>query len=160
LDTHSVVRGLSSYPRGLKAYQIGLYGSIAAICDTYDALMTVRPYAGEQSPSAAVNILLTESGTAFHAQLVEQFIQCVGAFPVGSVAELNSGEVGIVIAQNPVQRLKPTVVVVLDPAGKPVRLRQILDLAKDPKLSANEPYRIRRTLEQSRLEFDPRELFV
>jgi HD-GYP domain-containing protein (c-di-GMP phosphodiesterase class II) len=148
------------YPRGLKAYQIGLYGSIAAICDTYDALMTVRPYAGEQSPSAAVNILLTESGTAFHAQLVEQFIQCVGAFPVGSVAELNSGEVGIVIAQNAVQRLKPIVVVVLDPAGKPVRLRQILDLAKDPKLSASEPYRIRRTLEQSRLEFDPRELFV
>jgi HD-GYP domain-containing protein (c-di-GMP phosphodiesterase class II) len=148
------------YPRGLKAYQIGLYGSIAAICDTYDALMAVRPYAGEQSPSAAVNILLTESGTAFHAQLVEQFIQCVGAFPVGSVAELNSGEVGIVVAQNPIQRLKPIVVVLLDPTGRPMRSRQILDLAKDPKMSANEPYRIRCTLEQSRLEFDPRELFV
>jgi len=148
------------YPRGLKAYQIGLYGSIAAICDTYDALMAVRPYAGEQSPSAAVNILLTESGTAFHAQLVEQFIQCVGAFPVGSVAELNSGEVGIVVAQNPIQRLKPILVVLLDPTGRPMRSRQILDLAKDPKMSANEPYRIRCTLEQSRLEFDPRELFV
>jgi hypothetical protein len=117
LDTHSVVRGLSSYPRGLKAYQIGLYGSIAAICNTYDALMTVRPYAGEQSPSAAVNILLTE-------------------------------------------RLKPILVVLLDPTGRPMRSRQILALAKDPKMSANEPYRIRCTLEQSRLEFDPRELFV
>jgi HD-GYP domain-containing protein (c-di-GMP phosphodiesterase class II) len=150
----------SGYPRGLKAYQIGLYGSIAAICDTYDALMAMRPYAGQQSPSAAANILLKESGTAFHGQLVEQFIQCVGAFPVGSVVELNSGEVGIVIAQNPIQRLKPMVMVVLDPTGKPLRLRQILDLGKDPKASANEPYRIRRTLEQSKLEFDPRELFI
>jgi hypothetical protein len=91
---------------------------------------------------------------------VEQFIQCVGAFPVGSVVELNSGEVGIVIAQNPIQRLKPMVMVVLDPTGKPLRLRQILDLGKDPKASANEPYRIRRTFEQSKLEFDPRELFI
>jgi HD-GYP domain-containing protein (c-di-GMP phosphodiesterase class II) len=150
----------SGYPRGLKAYQIGLYGSIAAICDTYDALMAVRPYAGQQSPSAAVHILLKESGTAFHARLVEQFIQCVGAFPVGSVVELNSSEVGIVIAENPMQRLKPIVMVVLDAAGKPMRLRQILDLGKDPKASTNEPYRIRRTLVQSKLEFDPRELFV
>lgn len=150
----------SGYPRGLKAYQIGLYGSIAAICDTYDALMAVRPYAGQQSPSAAVHILLKESGAGFHGQLVEQFIQCVGAFPVGSVVELNSGEVGIVIAQNPIQRLKPVVMVGLDRTGKPVRLPQILDLAKDPKASASEPYRIRRSLEQSKLEFDPRELFV
>jgi HD-GYP domain-containing protein (c-di-GMP phosphodiesterase class II) len=150
----------NGYPRGLKAYQIGMYGSIAAICDTYDALMAVRPYADEQSPSAAVNVLLKESGTAFHGPLVEQFIQCIGAFPVGSVVELNSREVGIVIAENPVQRLKPVVMVVLDRSGKPIRLSQILDLSKDPKLSASEPYRIRRTLEQSKLEFDPRRLFV
>jgi HD-GYP domain-containing protein (c-di-GMP phosphodiesterase class II) len=150
----------TGYPRGLKAYQIGLYGSIAAICDTYDALMAVRPYAGEQSPSAAVHILLKESGAAFHAQLVEQFIQCVGAFPVGSVVELNSGAVGIVIAQNAVQRLKPIVMAVLDPAGKPMHPRQILDLGRDDKGSAGEPQRIRRTLEHSRLEFDPRDLFA
>jgi len=150
----------NGYPRGLKAYQIGMYGSIAAICDTYDALMAVRPYADEQSPSAAVNILLKESGTAFHGPLVEQFIQCIGAFPVGSVVELNSREIGIVIAENPAQRLKPVVMVVLDRSGKPIRSSQILDLSRDPKISANEPYRIRRTLEQSRLEFDPRRLFV
>jgi HD-GYP domain-containing protein (c-di-GMP phosphodiesterase class II) len=150
----------SGYPRGLKAYQIGLYGSIAAICDTYDALMTVRPYAGEHSPAAAVQILLKESGTGFHAPLVEQFIQCVGAFPVGSVVELNSGEVGIVIAENAAERLKPVVMVGLDRAGKPLRLPQILDLASNPRASANELYRVRRTLEHSRLEFDPRALFA
>jgi HD-GYP domain-containing protein (c-di-GMP phosphodiesterase class II) len=144
----------NGYPRGLKAYQIGLYGSIAAICDTYDALMAVRPYAGEHSPSAAVNVLLKESGTAFHGPLVEQFIQCVGAFPVGSVVEFHSGEVGIVIAENPLQRLKPVVMVALDSSGKPIHSRQILDLGK-----ASQPYRIRRTLEQSKLVFDPRRLF-
>jgi HD-GYP domain-containing protein (c-di-GMP phosphodiesterase class II) len=148
------------YPRGLKAYQIGLYGSIAAICDTYDALMTVRPYAGEHSPSAAVQILLKESGAGFHAQLVEQFVLCLGAFPVGCVVELNSGEVGIVIAENAAERLKPVVMVGLDRAGKPLGRPQILDLARNPRSSTNELYRVRRTLEHSKLEFDPRALFA
>jgi hypothetical protein len=120
----------------------------------------VRPYAGEHSPSAAVQILLKESGTAFHAPLVDQFVQCVGAFPVGSVVELNSGEIGIVIAENSAERLKPVVMVGLDRAGKPVRLPQILDLARNPRASANELYRVRRTLEHSKLEFDPRALFA
>jgi HD-GYP domain-containing protein (c-di-GMP phosphodiesterase class II) len=138
------------YPRGLKAYQIGLYGSIAAICDTYDALTAVRPYAHQLSPSAAVVQLLKDRGSGFHAGLLDLFVQCLGAFPVGSVVELNSGETGVVIAENAEQRLKPTVVVV--PSGR------VLDLGADPRTAGGEPYRVRRTLEQRKLAFDPRKL--
>ena len=150
----------SGYPRGLKGEQIGLYGSIAAIADTFDALTAVRPYAETLSPSSALSFLYKERGTGYHSELVEQFIQCVGAFPVGSVVELNSAEVGIVIAQNLVRRLKPRVMVVLDGQGNPMRPHKILDLDKDPKVRPDEPYRIRRTMEQSKLEVDPRELFL
>jgi HD-GYP domain-containing protein (c-di-GMP phosphodiesterase class II) len=146
------------YPRGLKGDQIGLYGSMAAICDTFDALLAFRPYAEQRSPSAAVDFLLKERGAAFHAELVEQFIQCIGPFPLGSVVELNSGEVGIVIAQHPEQRLRPKVAVVLDAAGAPMRSNRVLDLDKDPKTESGEPYRIRRTREHSMFEYDPREL--
>jgi hypothetical protein len=44
--------------------------------------------------------------------------------------------------------------VALDSSGKPIHSRQVLDLGK-----ASQPYRIRRTLEQSKLAFDPRRLF-
>jgi HD-GYP domain-containing protein (c-di-GMP phosphodiesterase class II) len=144
----------SGYPRGLKGYQIGLYGSVAAICDTYDALMAPRPYAEQLSPSAAATILLAERGSGFHAQLVEQFIQCVGAFPVGSVVEMDSGETGIVIAQSRQQRLKPMVMVLFDAAGKELEPHHVVDLESEPQL------RIRRTLEQSKIDFDARQLFV
>jgi HD-GYP domain-containing protein (c-di-GMP phosphodiesterase class II) len=150
----------SGYPRGLKGEQIGLYGSIAAITDTFDALTAPRPYAEALSPSSALSYLYKERGAGYHAELVEQFIQCVGAFPVGAVVELNSGEVGIVITQNLVRRLKPRVMVVLDPKGNPVRPHKILDLDKDPKAGPDEPYRIRRSLEQSKVQVDPRELFL
>lgn len=148
------------YPRGLKGAEIGLYGSMAAIVDTFDVLTAVRPYAEALSPSSALSYLYKERGTAFHADLVEQFIQCVGVFPVGSVVELNSGEVGIVITQNLVRRLKPRVMVVLDGKGNPMRPHKILDLEKDPKVTPDEPYRIKRTLEQTRVQIDPREMFL
>lgn len=144
----------SGYPRGLKGYQIGLFGSIAAICDTYDALMAPRPYAEQLSPSAAATILLGERGSGFHTQLVEQFIQCVGAFPVGSAVELSTGETGIVVAQNRQQRLKPMVMLLFDALGKELDPHRVVDLETEPQL------RIRRTLEQSKVDFDPRRLFV
>jgi HD-GYP domain-containing protein (c-di-GMP phosphodiesterase class II) len=150
----------TGYPRGLKGDEIGLYGSMAAIADSFDALTATRPYAEPLSPSSALSYLYKERGTGFHAELVEQFIQCVGVFPVGSVVELNSGEVGIVITQNLVRRLKPRVMVVLDAQGHPIRPHKILDLDKDPKVRPDEPYRIRRTMEQTKLQIDPRELFA
>jgi hypothetical protein len=76
------------------------------------------------------------------------------------VVELNSGETGIVITQNLVRRLKPRVMVVLDNNGHPLRPHKILDLDKDPKARPDEPYRIRRTLEQTKLQVDPREFFA
>ena len=150
----------SGYPRGLKGDQIGLYGSMAAIADTFDALTAIRPYAEPLSPSSALSYLYKERGTGFHPDLVEQFIQCVGVFPVGSVVELNSGEVGIVITQNLVRRLKPRVMIVLDSKGQPMRPHKILDLEKDPKVRPDEPYKIKRTMEQTKLQVDPREFFA
>ena len=148
------------YPRGLKGDEIGLYGSMAALADTFDALTAIRPSYEPLSPSAALSYLYKERGTGFHADLVEQFIQCVGVFPVGSVVELNSGEVGIVITQNLVRRLKPRVMVVLDAKGNPMRPHKILDLDKDPKATPDEAYKIKRTMEQSKVTIDPRDMFI
>src|SRR5688500_2536285 len=150
----------TGYPRGLKGAEIGLYGSMAAIADTFDALTTSRPYAEPLSPSAALSYLYKERGTGFHPDLVEQFIQCVGGVPVGRVVALNSGEGGIVITQNLVRRLKPRVMIVLDAKGNPMRPHKILDLDRDPKASAAEVYRIKRTMEQSKVQVDPREMFL
>jgi HD-GYP domain-containing protein (c-di-GMP phosphodiesterase class II) len=150
----------TGYPNGLKGEEINLYGAMAAIVDTFDSLTAVRSYAEPLSPSNALSYLYKERGTGYHPDLVEQFIQCVGVFPVGSVVELNSGEVGIVITQNLVRRLRPRVMVVLDAAGNPMRPHKILDLEKEPMVSPEEPYRIRRTMEQTKVTVDPREMFL
>jgi len=150
----------SGYPRGLKGGAISQMGAISGIVDTFDLLTAPAPYGMQMPPSNALNVLFQNRGTQFHAALVEQFIQCVGAFPVGSVVELNTGEVGVVITQNLVKRLQPRVMVVQDPSGNPIHPHKILDLVNEPMATPDEPYRIRRTLDQTTVKIDSRELFL
>jgi len=150
----------SGYPRGLKSSAISQIGAIAGIVDTFDMLTAPSPYGMQMPPSNALNVLYQNRGTQFHAALVEQFIQCVGAFPVGSVVELNTGEVGVVITQNLVKRLQPRVMVVQDANGNPIHPHKVLDLVKEPMATPDEPYRIRRTLDQTTVKIDSKELFL
>ena len=150
----------SGYPRGLRGDAIALIGMIAGIVDGYDSLTAPPPHGEHMSPSAALSVLNRSRGTMFHPALVDQFIQCIGVFPVGSVVEMNSGEIGVVIAQNSLRRLQPRVMVVRDAKGNPLIPYKVLDLMKDPKVRPDEPYRIQRTLEYDTVKIDPKDLFL
>jgi hypothetical protein len=76
------------------------------------------------------------------------------------VVALNSGEVGVVIAQNTVKRLQPRIMVVRDAKGNQLRPQKLLDLARAPKATADEPYRILRTLEYGQAGVGLKDLFV
>jgi HD-GYP domain-containing protein (c-di-GMP phosphodiesterase class II) len=150
----------SGYPRGLRSEAIALSGLIAGIVDAFDTLTAPPPFGENMSPSNALSIIYKGRGKQFHPALVEQFIQCIGVFPVGSVVELNSGEVAIVLAQNMVRRLQPRIMVVKDAKGNPITPYKMLDLMKEPKVRPDEPYRIQRTLEYDSVKINPRELFL
>ena len=148
----------TGYQRGLRGAAIALPGMIAAIVDMFDSLIAPPPQGKHLSPSNALNIIYKSRGTLFQPALVEQFIQCVGVYPVGGAVELNTGEIGVVIAQNPLRRLQPRVMVVKDAKGYEIKPYRMLDLAREPKASADELYRIKRTLEFDAVKIDPREL--
>ncbi len=150
----------SGYPRGLKGPEIGMLGSIAAILDCFSALTSERGYAEQLSPSNALGMIYKGRDIAFHGALVEQFIQCIGIYPVGSIVEMNTGEIGVVIAQNRARRLQPRVMLVLDRERQPIQPQIVLDLLKDPMATPEDPYRIRRTVESGSLPLNPRDFFL
>ena len=110
----------SGYPKGLRDEDISLYGRMAAIADSFAALITPRAYANASSPQDAMMNLYEWSGSSFHEALVEQFVQAVGVFPVGSMVELSNGEVAVVVAHNRVRRLEPRVLVLTTPEKAPL----------------------------------------
>jgi diguanylate cyclase (GGDEF)-like protein len=123
----------AGYPRGLKGDAIAFPGLIAAIVDTFDTLTAPKPLGQGLSPANALSAIYKERGRQFHPALVEQFIQCVGVFPVGCLVEMNSGEVAVVIAQNMVRRMQPRIMIVRDMNGNPLRPYKMLDLMKEPQ---------------------------
>ena len=104
----------SGYPKQLQGKAISAYGQIAGIVDTYDAMISERPYAAAISSYEAVHRLHDCAGVLFQADLVEHLTQAIGVFPTGTLVELNTGEVGIVTEQNPERRLRPKISLVLN----------------------------------------------
>ena len=77
---------------------------------------------------------------------MEQFVQAIGLFPTGSLVELNTGEVAIVIRQNRARRLKPEVVVVLDAAKRRKEVLGLIDLANQDQRAEEERWIARELL--------------
>jgi len=118
----------SGYPRGLKFEQIGMAAEIAGLADSFCAMLKDKPYRKALSHQEALEELHGLRGKLFNPALIEQFVQCVGLYPVGTLVELNSGEVGVVVQQNRVQRARPRVVAILDADKQQERTYQVIDL--------------------------------
>jgi HD-GYP domain-containing protein (c-di-GMP phosphodiesterase class II) len=118
----------TGYMNGAKGEEIGLFAAIGALVDCYDALVSERPYHASVPPQAALKQIYAWRDRQFPAELAERFIQCMGIYPIGSLVELSSGDIGVVVTVNRVQRLKPRVALVLRSNYQPYPHGQIVDL--------------------------------
>lgn len=120
----------TGYIHGRKGDQISEFGLIGGIVDYYDAVTSDRAYHNGMSPHEALKIMYELRDKAFHGGLMEEFIRCMGIYPIGSVVEMNTGEVGVVVTLNRVRRLRPRVVMVLQPNNSPYPRPVTVDLAQ------------------------------
>ncbi len=97
------------YPRGLKGEQIHEYARIIGIVDIFDALMSPRPYRQRMLPHEAIRELLTAEKTAFPGTIIKVLVQQFSLFPLGTIVQLNTGEVGVVTQLNARYPLRPVV---------------------------------------------------
>jgi HD-GYP domain-containing protein (c-di-GMP phosphodiesterase class II) len=150
----------SGYPKGFQGADVPVFGRIAGLIDCFDAMTTKRPYAPAKSAYDAVRELNALSGSGFQRELVEQFVQAVGMFPTGSLVELNTGEVAVVVEQNRVQRLRPKLMLLRTAAKTPVSRHALLDLKARPAGGDSDDARwIIRGLEPGAFGLDPKDYF-
>jgi putative nucleotidyltransferase with HDIG domain len=115
------------YPDRLEEWQISRFARIVSIVDAFDAMTSDRCYRDGMPASDAIRVLYQNRGTQFDADMVEAFIRMVGIYPPGTLVELSSGEVALIVAVHPGKKLKPRVEVLLDADKHPVEPR-IVDL--------------------------------
>lgn len=112
LEHHERVNG-AGYPHRRAKQDISQFGLITAVVDVYDAMTSDRCYHKGKPAHEALQFLYRLSLEGhLDSTLVQRFIQVVGVYPVGSVVELNTGEVGIVKRINHHAPLAPMVLLV------------------------------------------------
>lgn len=136
----------SGYPNGLTDAGISIFGKMAAIADSFSAMTSARPYDVTRSSFDAMKELFKMSGQQLHAPLVEEFVQAIGIFPVGSMIELSSGEIAIVLEHNKIRRLEPKVLVLTAADKGLLKKPAIVNLMQQNNAADDEKMKILRGL--------------
>lgn len=144
----------SGYMDGLKGDQIGNFGVIGGMVDCYDALTSDGAYHAAVPAHLALRKFYEWRNRKFEGNLVEQFIQCMGIYPIGSVVKLNTGDVGVVVTTNRVRRLKPRVTLVLKTDDTPYTNLKTVDLMYQTA-GSSPPAEIDQVLEPRTYRIDP-----
>ncbi len=127
----------TGYPRKLKGEEITQFGQMSAIVDVYDAITSDRCYHKGMHPTDALGRMLEWSKHHFNPLLTQQFIQCVGIYPVGTVVRLESGRLAVVLEAGESNMLHPVVRVVYDSRKRQFITPRDIDLARESDTRAD-----------------------
>ena len=150
----------SGYPYQLQNGQISLPSQAAGLIDTYCAITSDKSYAKSMPHQQALDEIHTLSGKQFSDTLVDQFVQFMGMYPVSSLVQLNTGEVGVVIQQNQVRRMLPRILLLLDPTKVRYDAPITLNLIQSPSTASGEPYRITKSLAPNSYGLNPSDFYA
>jgi HD-GYP domain-containing protein (c-di-GMP phosphodiesterase class II) len=147
----------SGYPRGWKGNQIPVFGRIGGIVDSYAAMTSDRPYANAMSSFDAMREFKALSDKHYQAEMVEEFIQAVGIFPAGTLVELNTGEIAVVLKEHQSTRLQPELAIILDSEKRSLQEFKVIDLKQQ---SLTPTVWIERGVEPGAYDIDPSDYFL
>lgn len=151
---HERISG-EGYPAGLKGAEIPLHVRVVALTEVYDDISSDRVYHDGIPAANCLNMMFHWAPRDFGEDLMQEFIRCIGIYPIGSLVELNTGALGIVMSSNPDSRLKPVVMLVRDRDGRPYRRRPLLNLAAPGQREGGFSWQVQRVVDCKDYDIDP-----
>lgn len=146
-------------PKGLAGEDIPLLARITSIATAYDlALNPLNRGRDAMSSSEAARFIYSQRGRAFQDELAVQFIESLGTYPLGTILQLDTGEVAVVVDQDDKFRLKPKVMVITDEEGQPLEEKRVISLAAQQPGSTEITARILKDLSTASFNIDMREI--
>ena len=129
---HHMKTDQTGYPRPIRPRQISMYSKIVSVADGFDAATTRRSYQTTPlNPAFVMQEMRDNPRRGMDPVLVKAFINLSGIYPVGTLVVLDTFELGIVHAANPLQDMlsRPIVRVISDAMGNLIHPGELVDLA-------------------------------
>lgn len=130
LSHHETLDG-RGYPNKVNHHHLPLFTRIVTIVDMYDAITSDRVYQKGRTHLEATSIMTDMSGSQLDERLVIKFIESLGVYPPGCVVMMTNGSIAIVVEVNDIVRLRPKIIILLDPEKQPIP-EQVINLADMP----------------------------
>jgi HD-GYP domain-containing protein (c-di-GMP phosphodiesterase class II) len=127
---HHERRDGSGYPDRQGEGEISALAQMAAIVDVYDAITTDRCYHKGMPAAEALRKIYEWSKFHFDPALAQEFMRCVGIYPVGTLVLLESGRLGVVVEPHETSLLTPKVNVFYSTKSQAYIRPETVDLAR------------------------------
>lgn len=137
-EEHERING-KGYPAGRKDGEISEYARIIGTIDVYEALTHSRVYRKQIPPHEAIKEMISWCGSLFETRIFKLLIDQIGAYPIGSYAQLNSDEIVKVVAMNDDFPLRPVVKIIFDANKNRLEEPRLINLAKEFNLYIKRP---------------------
>jgi len=159
---HHLKYDLSGYPQSWRNEPVSLFGRILTIVDVFDAITSHRVYRSKAiSPDQALRMMSEGAGKDFDPILLKAFINMLGVYPVGTMVELNTGELGLV-SENPEQSdgTHPLVTILIPTDGRGYTRGETVDLAERETSGGRFKRRVSKTYNPALFGVQPSEFII
>ena len=130
---HHMKADLTGYPRPIRERHLSIFSKIVAVADGFDAATSRRSYQSRPyTPADVMKELRDNPRRGMDPVVVKAFVNLTGIYPLGTVVLLDTFELGIVHAVNPLPEMlsRPIVRVVSDSMGNLQHPGALVDLAE------------------------------
>ena len=127
---HHERRDGTGYPDGQGEQDTSELAQMAAIVDVYDAITADRCYHKGMPAAEALRKMYEWSKFHFSPALTQEFMRCVGIYPVGTLVLLESGRLGVVVEPHETSLLTPKVNVFYSTKSQTYIKPETVDLAR------------------------------
>ncbi|MDQ6973719.1 MAG: HD domain-containing phosphohydrolase, partial [Mariprofundaceae bacterium] len=119
---------------GLSGSNIAWSARLTGVLSMFEALIHYRPYRNRLLPRDAIREMVKHHKKAFDPDMLKALIESISLYPIGTYAQLNTGEIGLVTHIHPYRPLRPVVEIRMDRHGHAIPPRKI-DLTTQPNLT-------------------------
>lgn len=127
---HHERRDGTGYPDRQAGQDISELAQMAAIVDVYDAITADRCYHKGMPAAEALRKMYEWSKFHFNPALTQEFMRCVGIYPVGTLVLLESGRLGVVVEPHETSLLTPKINVFYSTKSQTYIKPETVDLAR------------------------------